>query len=304
MKSNLIISGRDNPPKPYIALVLSLFFPGLGHVYCGTLSRGSVFALALCLGALMIPFGLTATGHTTSLYTAIILTSLYILVYFLCLADALLRSLRSDGRTAKRYTTVTFYAAASLVSLALNVLSLSPAFSLYSFQYITNDTMKPSFQNGDVVLVAGYSSSRVTPGDVLLIEEGGARKIARLIAREGDRVRYGNGRFEVNGVPLSLGVDIINQENTVNSGGSDDRYYEVIQDRKYGITIDLNKSAGALNYTGEISIPDGILLVAFDNRLIKEEPISVSLSSLRGRVEGTITGKGRNRLFILPHSPN
>ncbi len=301
MKSKLIISGREKPPKTYIALILSFFFPGLGHAYCGSLSRGILFALALCLAALMIPFGLAAGGIATSLHSAITFTAIYILIFSFCHIDAALTAGKSIDTAAKRYTTLSFYIAASLVSLALNSLSLLPALSLYSFQSIGNDEMLPSFQSGEMVLIAGCPSHRIRPGDAVVFTDGGFHRIARVIAKEGDRVRHGNGRFEVNSVLLSLGVDISNQ---APSGPSDDHYYEVIEDRKYGITIDLKKSAGTPGFTGEITVPGGFLLVAFDNRITRESPVTVPLSDIRGRVEGTLKGKGTGRLFRLPHAPN
>lgn len=303
MKSNLITSGRTAARRVPAALLASLTFPGMGHMYCGRLSRGTVYATSLFLAALLAPLGLVLRPDNPSLHRAVFLVTLYAVIFILCQGDTAFTA-RSIGQyTRKRYNAWWAYALFGMLSFTLQAGAILAITSFYSTALIDTDAMDPTFRRGERVLLAMPPQRAWKAGDAVSCSGDGAYIFGRIVAVGGDRVSRTRGRLEVNGVPLSLGIfperdlarrDIANQENV---------FYEVSGERKYSVIESLGKGAVREGDFAEKTVEKESVLIAFDNRPAHTGLVPVGTNSLRGRLEGVLWPAAWSRLMLLPHYP-
>lgn len=303
MKSNLITSGRSAARRVPAAFLASLAFPGLGHMYCGRLSRGAVYAAALFLAGLLAPLGLVLRPDVPSLHRAVFLVSLYAVIFILCHGDAVLSARGMEQYNRKRYNTGWAYALFGLISLILQIGAVLAVTSFYSTALIDTDAMDPTFRRGERALLARPPHRAWKAGDAVAFSGNGAVMYGRIVAVAGDRVSRAKGRLEVNGVPLSLGIFQDRELARRDITGLENVFYEVSGERKYSVLESLGKSAPGEGDFAEKAVEKESVLIAFDNRPAHIGLVPAGTPSLRGRLEGVLWPSTWRRLLLLSYYP-
>lgn len=203
----------DPPPvrKPWLAAALSLFCPGLGHLYCGRLAT----ALALLLlSMLYAPAALVAALLPPSdallwtLGTATLASALLTVVAAVHAA----RLARREGaafapRDFQRAGVYAVFVAAAVLAPAASVVAIRGyVFAAYR---IASGSMEPSLAQGDRVLVnrLRFATRAVERGEIVVYHPEGERHayVKRVVGLPGDRVEVRDGQVLVDGAPLAAG---------------------------------------------------------------------------------------------------
>ncbi len=298
MKKSVITSEVFAKRNPYIAVLASLFLPGLGHAYCSEWARGFLFSASFSLLAIFIPFGLIIHPDQPSLRHATIMCIFCIITYLMCLIDAMHISLKKNkigsASPVRPYRFIAFSLLSSLMIFAS--LFVIPAF--YSLTNVTDEGMQPSFFRDEKILIASPSATTLQPGDVVVFQINGLTRIGRIIAKENDRINSKDGMMEVNGTLLSIGIVLAEEIASRDLIVKEDLFYEVSGTKKYPLHI--MPVGGRIRFTGTSTlIPSGHFAIAFDNRHQQPTPLVISTASIIGRVEGVLVGKTWKR-FLLP----
>lgn len=199
---------------PCITFLLSLFCPGLGHMYIGQLRKGIIL---VTIGALYIHLlSLGLMGKTfNSMATYLILAITYMLYI---IADSVITAFRRQEYTLKPYNRRLFYAIFVIVSICLSVVNTSVAKKygeLEAFK-IPSGSMMPTLLPGDHLITDRQYTRNAKPqrGDVIVFRyPPDPRKnfIKRVIAAEGDTVEIVDKRVRLNGAlidePYALHTD-------------------------------------------------------------------------------------------------
>lgn len=184
--------------KPWIAVVLSLFCTGLGHLYYGRLARGIAFFLAPLLLTLGI-FGVATLAPSTLLLLLLFLLVLLLpIVYLYAVLDAW-RVAReaSEEVVPRRWQHPLLYAVLLVVGFVYPLVSVLflRAEVLQAFS-IPQASMAPAIEPGDRVLVSkwGWVPEDARMGDVLVFRAAadcGRNYIKRVAGLPGDTVGDG-----------------------------------------------------------------------------------------------------------------
>jgi signal peptidase I len=191
-----------NPRRPWVAAVLTLLLPGLGHLYAGEGRKGvslSLGFLGLFAGCLWLKIPRSFLG-----FLVFVLALLAYLVWTLWDAVRIARyrpiyTLRPFNRW---YLYLLLTVAGGL--LASQIVRFSP---MRTFRLVSAN-MEPSIHEGDLVFadLTRYRSSAPVRGDVVLFERAdrpGIWSVSRVIGLEGEEVQVRNKRVFLNGQPLS-----------------------------------------------------------------------------------------------------
>lgn len=205
--------------EPWLAVVLSLFAPGLGQIYCGEIVRGLVLFL---VSLLFIPLVVLAAllPPATPVLVALVLTALFVLgAYFY----AVLSAYRSAHKLREHYETREYNRPLVYVLfLAVGVFyTIGGAWYLphvFEAFYLPTVSMAPTFLEGDHVLADKIAYRKALPkrGDVVIFRvphKPAMTWIKRVIGLPGDTVEVKNHEVFVNDKrlerdrvpPLSLG---------------------------------------------------------------------------------------------------
>jgi len=181
--------------KPWIAVVLSLFCTGLGHLYVGRLRRGIAFFLApLVLTLLMLVVAALAPS-TLLLLLLLLLVLLGPIVYLYAVLDAhrLARETTEEG-PPRRWQQPLSYAVLLVVGFLYPLLSVAflRAEVLEAFK-IPTASMAPAIEPGDRVLVDkwGWKPEDAKVGDVVVFrcpQGDGRNYIKRVAGLPGDPI--------------------------------------------------------------------------------------------------------------------
>ena len=177
-----------NPRDPWGAVLLSLFAPGLGHVYAGRARRGLRFAIggaALIVAAvklsMVVPYPLLRP-----LFLAVALVPLPVTI-----VDAFRVASRADrGYRLKRYNRWYVYLAIALVAMLafqpfiyeMTVGNVARAFR------IPSTGMEPALIPGDYILSAPIGDARITRGMPVIYESVEGMNVHRVVALPGETV--------------------------------------------------------------------------------------------------------------------
>lgn len=194
--------------EPWLAVVLSLFAPGLGQIYGGRIVRGLVlflvsllFVPAVLLAALLEP----ATPVLAGLLAAGVgLLGVY--AYAVANAWGLARRQR-DHYEPREYNRPALYALFVLVGSAYAVGGMWYVPRLFEAFYIPTGSMEPTILTGDHVLSNKLEYQHRLPerGDIIIFRvpnHPGQTWIKRVIGLPGDTVEVHDGAVTVNGKKL------------------------------------------------------------------------------------------------------
>ncbi len=294
MADTIIQTRKTQARKPGVSFVLSLFFPGLGQMYNGDLAGGIAFALLRTVALLAPPLWAAASRPLSCVGVFIVFIFVVIVLTFASPVEALVRARRNRELPVRRYSAALPYIVFAIADTVITCIAVMVVAAFFSVQVPDVFRAGPLLSAGDVVLVRHYVPEGPRRGDLSVLDDG---SVARIIAREGDRVAYVNNVFYVNGRNLPLGylADHViarftaDREEVVSEAG-DAVSYPVRFKQSQAITL---RGIGGV-------MRKGTLLVASDTRLDSDFARIIPASSLRGRVEGVLFSTFLRKIGISP----
>jgi signal peptidase I len=188
------------PRRPWLAGVLSLLVPGLGHVYAGCARRGLVLALGYTLGAV-------ASLHLSMVVSHPAWRLLSLALAFGMLLGIVLDAIRSAARTlpeflSRWYNRWYIYAGIGL----LVVLVVQPYTRAVTLRHVAeafvipSRAMEPTILVGDYLLAAPLPQGPIPRGTpVVYHDRAGFRAVSRAIGLPGDTVEMRGKALYING---------------------------------------------------------------------------------------------------------
>jgi len=193
----------ENPRKPWVAGLLSLAQPGVGHVYVGAPLRGmAVYATYASLLLLLSAGDALATFHGLMLIWAAIL-----IVFAVSIIDSIRMAKQRKVYVLKRYNHWLVYGAVMLTLWSISDLIRKEISSGYRPFKATADSMLPTIHKGEN-FYSRASAYEVEPPhlrDIVIYREPGNRKnirVGRVVALAGNTIELGSGKTRLNGVEI------------------------------------------------------------------------------------------------------
>ena len=202
---------QSRGPIPWVASLLTILTPGLGHFYIGQARRGIVlFALVLAANVLLLLALMCVLARFWLIATS---GALLLGLWSFILIDATVRAARMHDRPRHRYNYWPIYAGAIVISFlatAIPVVYGANASSLGRlgiFRAATS-SMEPTLRHHEYFLADStyYQSSQPSRGDVAVYvspRQPDRHCIKRIVAVEGDRVAIASGRVVWNGMMVA-----------------------------------------------------------------------------------------------------
>ena len=200
------------PKDPFIALMFSFIFPGLGQMYSGRAKRGLFFALAhlnFILALLLLIFHPTKKLNHNILFPVL----LFVLFEISVVLDAYIytRNLRHPFK--KTFVRVVLIPLATIIFVLifnLNILLAEIVNKVIVLApKIVSNSMSPVLVKGDWFLVNSivYFNAAPERGDIVFFEFPKDRRrvvVKRLIAKEGESVEIRGGNIYINSQLVSI----------------------------------------------------------------------------------------------------
>jgi len=289
MGEALIQTRKTASRRPGVAFMLSLVFPGLGQMYTGDLAGGIAFTLLRPLAIVAAP--VWAAGRNTSAVDVIIVFMLIAAVLTIASpVEARMRARRNAELPVRSYNAAGPYILFTIAGIILHCAAIMALAAFFSIRIYDGFRAGPLLSPGDLILVRHYIPDGPQRGDLALLDDGSA---ARVIALSGDRVKYVDNIFFINGRKLSLGYldDTIIARFAADRGDvlsetGDAGPYPVRFRQSPDITLQ-----GVNGLVGKES-----LLVACDTRLDSDFARIVRASSFSGRVEGVLFSRNFRKI--------
>ncbi|MEM1224977.1 MAG: signal peptidase I [Planctomycetota bacterium] len=195
VKSDEIIK----PRSPFNAVLLSLCMSGLGHVYCGRLVAGLVWASVGAVAG-VISLGMLASGSLAISWIPMVATQMVSAIH----ARAIAKQCPAEYRLESWNRWWVYVLLACLCSVGGLGHGLVVRDQYVEAFVIASNSMSPTLRRGERILVdkTAYRSSAVKAGDVVVFanpEKPSMTYIKRVVALSGDRVEILDGRLQING---------------------------------------------------------------------------------------------------------
>ncbi|MHC4165443.1 MAG: signal peptidase I [Planctomycetota bacterium] len=195
-----------NRRRPWVAVVLSLVMPGLGHAYCGRFPRGLVFLFVCFVPIMLLQAGRAFESFGSVITGVVVLITAAPLIHLLATIDSyyVARRTRCDY-VMKDYNRWYVYVVLVLLNSASSLeatLSLRANY-LEAFRVPTASNY-PTIEPGDRFLAnkIAYNHSDPQRGDLVVFinpEDRRVNYIKRVVAVAGDTVEIKEGALFLNG---------------------------------------------------------------------------------------------------------
>jgi signal peptidase I len=273
--------------EPWLAVVLSLLAPGLGHLYCGGLVEGLVLFLVSLLFVPLVVVAALLTPATPVLVGLVVAGVALLGVYLYAAAGAYRAARRQRERYEPReYNHPALYVLFALVGIVYSVGGAWFVPHVFEAFYVPTGSMVPTIIDGDHVLVNKFVYERRLPrrGDVIVFRvpgKPGQNWIKRVIGLPGDTVELRDNEVFINGRKLErdrLPADVLP------APVDGEVFEESNAGRRYRILIGKEKSADQPKTT----VPEGTCFVLGDHRDRSEDSRAfgpVPLGSILGGVQ-------------------
>jgi signal peptidase I len=193
----------DSPRRPWLAGIVSLFVPGLGHVYAGRARTG----LLLGVGAIVCGVGLVALGMRSESPVLRVLSLVAIVAAFLSVAvHAHHTAVRAEvPYRARWYNRWFFYVAIWLVATAVTqgVRAYTMGAVARAFA-IPGASMQPALLPGDRILASPRVAAPVQRGAPVIYyqAENDLLVVSRAVGLPGDTLEMRSNALFLNGLPV------------------------------------------------------------------------------------------------------
>lgn len=218
-------------PSPWVAALLTVLTPGLGHIYIGQAWRGVTLFFLVIIADTLLVFALM--GVLARFWMFAISLGLLLGLWLYIIIDASTRAYRMSEHPRRSYNTWQVYAAAFLLAWVITAVPFSYATLAKSSGQLgyfraTAASMAPTLQTGEYFLADAtfYRGRQPSRGEVAVYvhpKQSELHYIKRIIAVEGDRVAIKGGRAVVNGVAI--------EEPYVNVGAPDAAFANMVEIR-------------------------------------------------------------------------
>ncbi|UCG57002.1 MAG: signal peptidase I [Phycisphaerales bacterium] len=194
-----------NRRRPWLAAVLSLIMPGMGHIYCGRMARGIVLAFLSCM-IIPILFGTLSVSHS-SVRMAVIITSLLAaaaISLFAIIDSAYTATRTAAGYVLKDYNRWYIYVILILMSTGGSLqIGFNVRSTLVEAFRVPTASNYPAIVPNDRFLAnkLAYRTTDPQKGDLVVFinpEDRRANYIKRVVAVAGDTVEIKDGHLYVN----------------------------------------------------------------------------------------------------------
>jgi signal peptidase I len=218
-------------PSPWVAALLTVLTPGLGHIYIGQARRGVTLFFLVIIADTLLVFALM--GVLARFWMFAISLGLLLGLWLYIIIDASTRAYRMSEHPRRSYNTWQVYAGAFLLAWVITAIPFSYATLAKSSGQLgyfraTAASMAPTLQTGEYFLADAtfYRGRQPSRGEVAVYvhpKQPDLHYIKRIIAVEGDRVAIKGGRAVVNGVAI--------EEPYVNVGAPDAAFANMVEIR-------------------------------------------------------------------------
>jgi signal peptidase I len=197
-------------PSPWIAALLTLLTPGLGHLYIGQARRGITLFILVMIADTLLMFAMMGVLARFWMFAVSVglLVGLWLFIGF----DAVTRARRTPPLALHSHNPWAIYVGAFV--LACLVFAAPCIYALQAkasgrllWQRVNNSSMEPTLENGEFALADAtyYGSRRPTRGEVAVYihpKQSDLQTIKRIVAIERDRIAIKGGRAIVNGMAV------------------------------------------------------------------------------------------------------
>lgn len=244
--------------RPWIAALLSLIAPGVGHLYGGAPKRGATAWLATRTVTLFAAGAVVVMPGRLGLAVYAIV---YIAALSLVAADAVrLVRLRSTAERRGWYQRpAALIVACGLVWIASIGWTAFIESSIADRVRVDTDTMAPTLVKGDRLFVAPRRNTPVRRGDLIVYKLWETRYVKRVVGVPGDTLAMQAGVLSVDGRPVIEPYAVHLDEGDVR-----DRRFD--WQRAYALPSDRTTYEPTLTTWGPLAIPPGDYFVLGDNR--------------------------------------
>jgi signal peptidase I len=257
--------------RPWLAVVLSLFCTGLGHIYSGQFIKG-LLLFTVSLSAVPVTF-LAATFTTDGIvilgFLLVCLVLLGVYLYAIVNSYAAARAAGMDyplrdynhGLVYALFIFMgCFHSAGAAQQVRAN---LCEAF------YIPTASMGPTLMKGDYFIAnkMSYRDRDARPGEVVVFRSPANRQmrfVKRIIGGPGDRVSVTDNEIFVNGTKLVH--ELTAGDSAAGSAGEADGELRYESLGGYRYTIRINRLGSKVDDFPETEIPPGHCFVLGDDR--------------------------------------
>jgi signal peptidase I len=284
---------KNAPRHPILAMLLSLPATGLGHIYCGDLTKGLILFFASFAFAPIIVVSAKSAASTVSLIIVIASIALLIFIFFYALVDAYrLGRIRSTHYRLKEYNRWPIYILFIIVSMSYptNLAHSIRSHLLEAFK-IPSTSMAPNILPGDYLFLnkVVYKTKAPQCGEVVIFiypDDRHKHFIKRIVALPGETVEIKNGHVIINDQPLTYEAVKTPIQTATGQTPSAVTLIEHNSDVHYRImTLNDDETGGNM---AKITVPHGYCFVLGDNRSESKDSRHfgpIPLADVLGRVD-------------------
>jgi len=204
-------AAEQRAPSPWVAALLSVLTPGLGHVYIGQAARGIFFFLLIMVADTLLISAMM--GVLARFWMFAVSIGLLLGVWLFIMIDATLRAYRMTDHPRRPYNKWWVYPGAFALAWLITLVPLlyaTQAKSSGQLRYFraVASSMAPTLRAGEYFLADAtyYHSHQPSRGEVAVYvhpKQTDMPVIKRIVAVEGDRIAVKNGRAIVNGMTVA-----------------------------------------------------------------------------------------------------
>ncbi len=212
----------QNRPSPWVAALLTVLTPGLGHLYIGQARRGITLFILVMIADILLMFAMMGVLARFWMFATSLALLLGLWLYIG--VDAVLRARRATHFPLQIHNRWAIFAGAFV--LACLVFAAPCIYGLKAkasgrLLWLSATSMEPTLETGEYILADAsyYQARQPMRGEVAVYKHPkheDTHLIRRIIAVEGDRVAVKGGRAVVNGLgieepylePLPSGVSL------------------------------------------------------------------------------------------------